>query len=168
MDWWHEIGEDIHRALPREVVMKIMWMRRTAEFVLTPERREVMCAVRRADGTPQHRQSWLLESVNAEEAVHTSTLRVKVIDVGGHECQLRNVRGSHEIKSCREDDDGLHCTRGEALVQWLIYEEGGGEEHIFPLMEGRVMEFRRQCKNCDGVDVDDQCVLDDADLLFGD
>jgi hypothetical protein len=128
-----------------------------------------MEAVRRAAGTPQYRQSWLLRDVNAEEPVHTSTLRVKVIDMGGYKHQLHNVRGSDEIKLYREDDDGLHYMRGEVLVQWLIYEEGGGEEYIFPLMDEKVMGFRKKCENCDGVDVDDQmCVLDDADLLFGD
>ena len=170
MDWWYETGEEMCRRLPHDLVMRIMGMRRQAEFVLTPERRGVMEAVRRAAGTPQYRQSWLLRDVNAEEPVHTSTLRVKVIDMGGYKYQLHNVRGSDEIKLYREDDDGLHYMRGEVLVQWLIYEEGGGgEEYIFPLMEGRVMEFRKKCENCDGVDVDDQmCVLDDADLLFGD
>jgi hypothetical protein len=171
MDWWYETGVEMCRRLPHDVVMQIMSDRRQSEIVLTQERRGVMEAVRRATGTPQYRQSWLLSDVNAAEPNHTSTLRVKVIDMGGYKYQLHNVRGSDEIKLYREDDGGLHYMQGEVLVQWLIYDEGGGltQEYIFPLMEWRVMEFRKKCENCDGVDVDDQmCVLDDADLLFGD
>ena len=52
MDWWYETGEEMCRRLPHDLVMRIMGMRRQAEFVLTPERREVMEAVRAAEGRP--------------------------------------------------------------------------------------------------------------------